>query len=175
MAITCPVELAAMKLFLRVDSADDNTMISQLMAAATEWLENFQQRTFITKERILQLDSFPLIIQPPYPPLLTIESIEYIDTAGDEQTLDEAYYRVDTYNEPGRVTEAYNYCWPSTQNVTGAVTITYTAGYGAAADVPDDIKTEIMNIVQFLYERQGNLELLKSAKEISWMRRIMNL
>lgn len=173
---TCPFELAEMKTFLRVDSTDEDTLIASLMLAATEFCENFQQRTFITRTRYLYLDSFQLIIQPPYSPLVTITSIKYYDTAGALQTLDSAYYTVDTKSEPGRVVEAYNYYWPSTYDILNAVIVEYTSGYGAAsANVPDDIKAQIMIIVRYLYERGGDLELLKNSKEMLFMRKVYNL
>lgn len=177
MAITtCPLETAAVKLFLRVDHSDEDTLIEQLMLAATEFCENFQKRTYITRTRYEYLDKFSLIIRPTYSPLVAVTSIQYYDTGGVLQTLDSAYYRVDTANEPGRITEAYNYSWPSIRNITNAVTVTYTSGYGATGDnVPDDIKTLIKQVIHYLWHRNGDIEELKKAKNMLWMRRIVNV
>jgi len=173
---TCPVDLVEMKLHLRVDSTDEDDLISQMMLAATDWAENFQCRTYISRERTMQLDAFQLLIRPPYAPLVTVDSIVYVDDNGTEQTLAAAYYRVDTGKEPGRITEAYNYYWPTTRNVTGAVTITYTSGYGLAAAVPEDIKAAIKMIVHHLYVNRGDLgNIPESAKSLLWQKRLLNI
>ena len=175
MAVECPVDIDTVKLYLRVDSDDENDLVNLLMLSATEFAENFQARTFVSRTRVYQLDKFPLIIQPPYPPLVSVDSIKYIDTGGDEQTLDTDYYRVDTVSEPGRITEAYGYSWPSIRDVTGAVTVTYTSGYGLAEDVPNDIKAEVMQIIKYMYERGGDIEMLKDANFMMWMRKMVNI
>ena len=173
---TCPIDLVEMKTHLRVDSSDEDEIIAQIMLAATEWAENFQNRTYISRERTLQLDAFQLLIRPPYAPLVSVGSIVYVDDNGKDQTLDAAYYRVDTGKEPGRITEAYNYYWPTTRNVTGAVTITYTSGYGTAAEVPEDIKAAIKMIVHHLYVNRGDLgSIPESAKSLLWQKRLVNI
>jgi len=175
---TCPIDLVEMKTHLRVDSSDEDEIIAQMMLAATDWAEEFQSRTYITRTRTMYLDSFPLIITPPFPPLVSVTSIKYIDTGGVEQTLDAAYYRVSTGTGggPGRITEAYNYYWPSVRSVTDAVTITYTAGYGLAAAVPEDIKAAIKMIVHHLYINRGDMsEIPQSAKSLLWQKRMVNV
>jgi len=151
-----PVSLADMKLHLKseTDETDDDTLISTLISAATTYCQEFQHRAFITQTRILYYDEFPLMFHVPYPPLISVTSIKYIDTSGDEQTLDSGQYRVDIGNEPGRITEAYNCTWPATRDVTNAVTLTYSAGYGAAADVPDTVKAAIKLLVAHWYEHR---------------------
>lgn len=175
---TCPVDLAEMKLHLRVDHSDDDDIIAQMMLAATAWAENFQNRTYINRERTLALDEFASEITIPYPPLISVDSVAYIDTDGVEQTLAAAYYRVDTAAEPGRITEAYGYNWPLIRHCTGAVTITYTAGYGEAADVPEDIKAAVKLIVGHLYAGRGDSggeQIPQSARLLLWPRRIVNV
>ena len=151
-----PVSLADMKLHLKseTDETDDDTLISTLISAATTYCQEFQHRAFITQTRILYYDEFPLMFHVPYPPLISVTSIKYIDTSGDEQTLDSGQYRVDIGNEPGRITEAYNCTWPATRDVTNAVVLTYSAGYGVAADVPDTVKAAIKLLVAHWYEHR---------------------
>jgi uncharacterized phiE125 gp8 family phage protein len=175
-----PLTTAAMKLHLRVDHDDDDDLIDQLILAATAWCEEFQGRTYVNRSRTMVLDRFESVIRPPYPPLVSVDSIQYVDTAGSTQTLDASYYRVDTTNEPGRITEAYSMSWPSIRAVTNAVTITYTAGYGAAADVPDQVKAAIKLLVGHWYEhREAAAEInLNTAplavEDLLWNDRIYN-
>ena len=126
------------------------------------------------------LDRFPtLIISPPHPPLVSVTGIVYVDTDGADQTLGSSVYRVDTVNEPGRITLEYNQSWPSTREVTNAVTITYQAGYGKAAAVPDDVKAAIKLLVGHLYEHREAVCEIKldmvpmSVKSLLWSDRII--
>ncbi len=177
MSIESPVSLDEAKDHLRVIGDDDDNYINSLLLAATEWAEKFQNRTFVTRERKMELDAFQTIICPPYPPLISA-TIQYVDTNGTTQTLSSTYYRINTGSEPGRITEAYGYYWPITREVTGTVTITYTAGYGAKAKVPDDVKAAIKLIVGHLYEHREAVsevtlnEVPMAAKSLLWPNRI---
>ena len=54
-----PVTLAEAKLHLRVDIADDDTLITSLIAAARQQAENITRRALCTQSWVLVLDSFP--------------------------------------------------------------------------------------------------------------------
>lgn len=182
MAIQSPVGLDDAKEHLRVVHTDDDRYISTLLLAATKWAEDFQCRTYVSRSHTMYLDEWQTIIRPTYSPLISTGlEIKYIDTDGTEQTLSSAYYRVDTDTEPGRITEAYGYSWPDIRYVTNAITITYTAGYGTAEAVPDDIKAAIKLIVGHLYEHREVVSEIKlnivpfSAKELLWTDRLVKL
>jgi len=151
-----PVALADMKLHLRIESSEtaDDTLITTLISAATTFCEEFQRRSYITQTRVFYYDEFPKVFVVPYPPLISVTSIAYVDTAGDSQTLSSANYRVDASNAPGRITEAYGTSWPSTRALTNAVTLTVSCGYGAAGDVPDTVKAAIKLLVAHWYEHR---------------------
>jgi hypothetical protein len=69
-------------------------------------------------------------------------------------TLSPARYTVDAISEPGIVTPAVGSYWPGTVNVTNAVQISYTSGYGAAAAVPAPIKAWMLLRIGALYENR---------------------
>ena len=151
-----PVALADMKLHLRIESTvtADDTLITTLISAATTYCEEFQRRSYITQTRVFYYDAFPLLFVVPYPPLISVTTIEYVDVDGDTQEVDTPDFRVDTGNEPGRITEAYNATWPATRDVTNAVILTVSEGYGDASAVPDTIKAAIKLIVGHWYENR---------------------
>jgi uncharacterized phiE125 gp8 family phage protein len=105
--------------------------------------------------------------------------IKYLDTNGAEQTLSSSIYRVDASTEPGRITVAYLQSWPDIRYVTNTITVTYNAGYGTAAAVPDEIKAAIKHIVGHFYEHRETVSEVKmenvplSAKELLWMDRMV--
>lgn len=147
-----PVSLAEARTHMRIDDdvhAEDS-WIERRIKTAREYAETFLHRQLITATWELILDSFPAggrVIRLPYPPAQSVTSIEYYDTDGDEQTWDSGEYRVDSDSEPGRSTEAYGYSYPSTRIMTGAVTITYKAGYG---DTADDVPGEVRDAIEIL-------------------------
>lgn len=82
-----------------------------------------------------------------------VASIVYLATDGSRQTLDDSLYRVMVEDEPHFVEPVYARSWPSTRRQAGAVEITYTAGYGAAAeDVPELIRNYVKMRAGHLYE-----------------------
>lgn len=149
-----PVALADAKLHMRVDDSDENALITTLIAAARKWCENHTRRQFVTATYDWTLDRFPCVLRVPRPPLASVTSITYVDTAGTTQTVDSDDYRVDIATAPGRITEAYSASWPSTRSVTNAVTVRFVAGYGDAADVPESIITAIKIMVAHWYEHR---------------------
>jgi hypothetical protein len=79
----------------------------------------------------------------PLVPLVSVDAVRYLDAAGGEQTLDPSAYRV-IKGEPGYIVPARGTTWPGTDAYPGSVTISFTAGYGAAGtDVPEAIRAAI--------------------------------
>lgn len=138
---TEPLSLGDAKEHLRVDYTDDDDLISGLVTAARQHVEETTARALITQTWTLKLDSFPPdTILLPRPPLQSVTSITYLDSDGNSQTLSSDLYDVHTGDVPGRVTRGYNDTWPLTRGIPNAVTVTFVAGYGAAAaDVPAPI------------------------------------
>ena len=158
-----PITLAEAKAHLRIDAADtaEDSAITGFIQAAREYCETYQQRQYLTATRVHQLDRFPMstrgesrIVLLPYPPLLAITSIVYVDSAGATQTLASGNYLVDAVSQPGRIAPSYSNYWPSTRQQIGAVTITYTCGYGAAADVPQRVKQAMLLGVGSMWENR---------------------
>jgi uncharacterized phiE125 gp8 family phage protein len=153
---TEPVTLAEAKAHLRAGD-DEDTLIEALIAAARECCEQELRRALITQEWAKTLDAFPDCgggIRLDNPPLITVDSIAYTDENGDAQTLSGAAYSVDSQAEPGWIVPAYGYDWPATYDEINSVTISYTAGYGAAAAVPKAIKQWILLMVGHYYENR---------------------
>lgn len=136
-----PVTLAEAKLHLRVDAADDDTLIAALIVAARNQAESRTGRALVTQQWRLDLDRFPVdTIDLPLPPLQSVESITHLDHDGVRQTLAASEYTVISNETPGVVLPAYGKSWPSCRVAPGSVQISFTAGYGATAAVPQAIR-----------------------------------
>lgn len=151
-----PITLAEAKLHLRVDHSADDSYIAGLVRAARVLAEKQTGRAFVTQTLRLTMDRFPCgsEICLPRPPLIAITSVQYYDVSNVLQTVPALQYEADADADPGRVRPGVLYSWPATYVRLGAVRITYTAGYGGAALVPEPIKQAIKFFVGHWYENR---------------------
>lgn len=164
-----PITLAEAKLHLRVDSNDDDTLITNLIVAAREWCEGFQNRAYITQSYVLTMDRFPRrdFIRIPRPPLQSIASVKYTSSEGIVMTIDPGDYQVDTNSEPGRIVLAVGKSWPATTlQAANAVAIDFTAGYGTASDVPQAVKQAMLLLIGGWYEQREYLLIGRPTQEV---------
>jgi uncharacterized phiE125 gp8 family phage protein len=129
------------------DPSDDllaamiSATVGTLDAATGGWLG----RALMPQTWELRLDGFPTgVIRLPYPPLISVTSVEYDDTAGVEQTLTEGTdYRVFSGGQGmAHIEPVYNTTWPIARCDTESVRVQYVAGY-AAGETPAAIKAAI--------------------------------
>ena len=94
------------KAFAKVDVTDDDSLIDALITAARQLVETEQNRQLMPATYELTLDEFPSSsncpIELPRPPLQSVSSITYVDTAGATQTWSSDDYQVDTKGIVGR-------------------------------------------------------------------------
>lgn len=157
---TEPLTLADAKLQTHVDGTAEDDLITSFIASARSEAETRTGRALITQTWTLYLDHFPESgeIDLPRPPLQSVTSVQYIDTDGVLTTLATSEYTVDTSGELGRVHLAYDKSWPDVRIERNAVRVEYVAGYGAASDVPEDIRSWCRLRVGDLYaHREGSV------------------
>lgn len=155
-----PVTLAQAKMQCRVVTNDEDALFSAIyIPAAREAAEHRLGRLLVDQTKELVIDRFPAgEIDLQLPDVSAIVSVKYLDTAGDEQTMDPAAYSLET--DPGRswLHPAYGTDWPDTIDTVNAVRVRFTAGYGASADgIPSGIKAWIMLAIGSLYEHREAL------------------
>lgn len=148
---TEPVTLVEAKLHCKVDSTDDDTLITALIVAARQQAEHRTGRALITQQWEFTLDRFPQQIELPRPALVSVQSVKYLDESGVLQTLASTEYQVVISELVGRVVPAYGKAWPSCQVQPDSVVVAYTAGYGNAAAVPNSIKTWMLMAIGTMY------------------------
>jgi uncharacterized phiE125 gp8 family phage protein len=140
------VTLAAAKDQLRIDQ-DNTAFDSQLaiwIAGITREAEHATGRVFVNRPMRATLDWFAPSIALSAP-TASVESLKFVDTAGQERTLDPADYFVDKVTEPGFVMPQVGKAWPATLARANTVMVEYTGGYGPdAATVPEATKLYIL-------------------------------
>ncbi len=150
-----PFTLEEAKEHLRVTSTHEDNLISGQIATAREEAEGYTRRSLLTQTLELTLDRFPRLIEVPRPPLQSVTSIIYIDTAGASQTLDGSLYDVDVDSTPGRIAPSYGNSWPVTRAVMNAVRVRYVAGYGATSEsIPGSIRSAMLLFIGELFARR---------------------
>ena len=172
-----PVSLAEAKLYLRVDSETEDTLISGMIIAARTYAERVLRRALITQTLELTLDDWPAgnTITLPMPPLQSVTSLKYTDDDAVEHTLAASEYLVDTASVPGRVVLKDDYSWPTDDlRESGAIKVRYVAGYGAAGTaVPYTVLLAIKMMIGHLYENREAQEMPNAVDLLLWPDRVL--
>jgi uncharacterized phiE125 gp8 family phage protein len=153
-----PITLAEAKNQLRVDWPDDDAEITAKVNGAVRSAEQYLQRKLITQTWKMFLDSWPASIKVLFGDLQSVTHIKYTDSDEVQYTFDSSKYLVDTDSVPGRVILKTGETWPTdTLSPKNPIEVQFVTGYGAAADVPQDIKDAILITVSDRYNYRENV------------------
>jgi len=144
------------------DTSEDGLIVG-LITAARERAEAVTGRQLISARWDLRFDDAQVdmglwyAIQIPRPPLISVESVEYVDYTGATQTWASSNYQVDAPRGPfarfGRLLPLPTATWPLPQpGRVNALTVHFTAGYGTtAATVPASIRQAMLTMIAAWY------------------------
>ena len=176
--------LAETKLHLRQDHAAEDSLITALIAAATGRLDGRDgvlNRALLTQTWALRLPGFPVEhrefvgrvpyfgnpIALPLPPVQSITSIQYVDGQGNTHTLAADQYQLVKDNCEPLIYPSYGNNWPTTRDQPDAVTVTFVAGYGAAAsNVPTPIKQAALLMIGHWFTNRESVTTGVQAFEV---------
>lgn len=150
-----PVSLAEAKAHLRVDHDDQDDLITAQIKAATAHLDGYAGilgRALVTQTWRQDFGRFADSLKLPLSPVSAVISVSYHDAGDVQQVLDAGVYGLKTDALGAYVALQPGKTWPATFHRADAVSVTFTAGYGAAADVPEPIRQAILLIVQRLFD-----------------------
>jgi len=151
-----PVTLAEAKAYLKIDTTDEDALITRLISTArfrTEW---HTSRALVTQGWIYHLDTWPCraVLDIPFQPLQSVSAVTVTARDGTTTTLSSALYTVDTAG--GRLAFGPLVAPPTDLAPIDAVAIAFTAGYGDASAVPAPLKVAVLAFIAFLYEYRGD-------------------
>lgn len=161
-----PVTTAEAKAHLRIDIDDEDALLDGYLLVAREQCELMARRALVTQTLQLSLACWPYgdCIQLPRPPLQSVTSVAYTDSDGNAGTMPSGDYIVDAASEPGRLILGYGKSWPSATLQPGpSIVITYVAGYGDAADVPQRYKQAIELMAGHFFENREEVVVLQGV------------
>jgi len=157
-----PISLAEAKAQLNISQSftSDDDLINAMIATARRYFERETGIVATTGVSTYEgyLDDFPPdSVQFPVAPVSGISAVEYIEPdASDYTALSSGTYEHDVISHPARIRPLSTESWPSTEDRLNAVKITFTAGYGNADDVPEEVKHAIKMILTHLYVNRGD-------------------
>lgn len=149
----------------------DDQLFADLIARARADIERVSERRIVTQTWKLTFDEWPEgDIELPEPPLQSVDSIAYLDTAEPpvEQTVAESVYEVDASGQFGVVSLADGQVWPV---ASGGIEITFVAG---VLEVADDVKGILRQAVAYLYQNREmpDQEMLDRIYSRFWIGRL---
>jgi uncharacterized phiE125 gp8 family phage protein len=150
-----PVTLDQAKAHLKVDTTDDDALITTLITAARVRAEWHTGHAWITQSWVVWNDCWAERVEIPLPPLQAVTAVSVYAPNGTATVIDPSAYIVDAASQPARI--AFNCVAPIALRAINAVSIAFTAGYGdAATDVPAPVREAILEIVAELYVHRGD-------------------
>jgi uncharacterized phiE125 gp8 family phage protein len=157
-----PISVPDAKRHLRVDAATDDAIIGGYIASAREWVED-ETGLFLTQRQVtepigafrsnLRLRAWPIAADQPV-------TIGYRDAEGSDQTITTATLKNAT--RPGILYPALGSRWPSSAS---AISVTLTAGYPNADDVPASLKQAMLVMLTAFYEDREGGEMFANAEK----------
>jgi uncharacterized phiE125 gp8 family phage protein len=164
-----PVTLDEAKAHLRVDTTDDDALITSLISAARARAEWHTGRAFVTQSWTLWLDAWPCggIVEIPLPPLQSVASVTAYAPNDSATVLDIAAFQVDAASSPARLILKPNASPPVNLRRINAIAIAFTAGYGDASDVPAPVCEAILKLVANFYVNRGDAEAVMPAEALA--------
>ena len=151
-----PVTLADMKQHLRVTHDSEDALITSLVKAAREEVEQATGLAMISQVWRLYLDCWPLsqIVLLQRAPVISVEIITVYNSAGTPSVQSLVGFVLDRASRPARLAIPNVPTEPG--KVLNGIEIDFTAGFGATGvDVPDGLKRAIMLLAAHWYEFRG--------------------
>lgn len=162
-----PLTVAEAQDYLRVDPANDQTLLATLITSSRRALEEYTSRSLINTTWDYAVAAHQLVgtsLRLPRAPLASITSATYYADNGTPGTFAASSYYADTYSSPGRLVLLDGASWPSALRERASLVVRFVAGYGSSsASVPEDIRIAMLMLVGLMYE-----ERLGSPAEVKY-------
>ncbi len=163
------VSLDDIKRHLPVDHEDDDELLRGFLAAAVGHLDGYSGilgQALVEQTWKQGFCRFSDRMRLPLGPYLKDASVDYFDSDNVAQTLADTVFQVLADARGPFLALKPDQAWPGTCRRPDAVSVTYKAGFGTAADVPAPIKQAIRMTVAAWYEHRETVRVGETAVEM---------
>lgn len=153
-----PISVDELKMQARIDQDTEDALLAAYITAARADVEAILRRALIEQTWEMRLDAWwSDDLELPYPPLISVDSVSYVDADDTTHMLNTGDYAVDTMSEPGRLSLLVDTPTAELANF-GGVRISYKAGYGSLeTSVPEPIRQAIRLLAAHYYENRESV------------------
>lgn len=147
-----PVDLAEAKQHLRVLHGEEDALITALIIAAREWVENFTGQVLVRRDVTQRFDGFSGLTLHAWPIAdNAVPVISYTGADGGLLAVDDG--RLVLGNVSAQIAPAIGSAWPTSH---GSVIVTVEAGYATPEGVPQSLKQAMLLLIAAWYNnREG--------------------
>tara|TARA_R110000868_G_scaffold12110_7_gene58722 strand:- start:14749 stop:15324 length:576 start_codon:yes stop_codon:yes gene_type:complete len=159
-----PVTLEEARAHLRLDTEDEDTLLGVFLTAARVALEAQTRRAFVTQSWRLILDAWPTeVVTLPMAPVSAVTAVTMNDAGAPRVVAASLYDTALDGDTPRIVTTGV---WPTPSRRVGGIHIDFTAGYGAAVDVPAPLRQAILLLAAHWFENREPVSIGDKAGEL---------
>lgn len=151
-----PITLAEAKTHLRVDGSAEDAYIISLIAAAVSLVdgEGSLGRSMVTQTWAKWVSQSPGVVRIGMGPFISLTSVDYYDADNAIQSATLSDYEIRLDGDFVNIRPKKGKVWPNSYIRDDSIKFTFTAGFGAAADVPDGIKHALLMLVGHWYQNR---------------------
>ena len=145
------ITLDEVRLHLRLDSDyfDEDTLLEGLISASMSSIEYQTERAINSRTETLILDNWLAVIELPWWPVQTVDSVRYTDPDSVEQSITD--YILDNRWYPAKLKPAPGTNWPAVLAEERVITIEATVGM---TELPSDLKQAALLMIGHFYENR---------------------
>ena len=167
--VTEPVSLDDAKAYLKLDTDDEDALVTTLITAARLHVEGTTGRALLNQSWRLVLDDWPSVglLRLPVGPLQSLTAITAYDINGDPVTLSTDGVLWDAQAAPTLLYLPAGFGDAVILRALQAIEIDYVAGYGTdPADVPATLRQALLLLVAYWFEHRDAVVLAGSGSVI---------
>jgi len=146
------IDEARLQCSVNSDETEFDGLLNRLIGAARAHVEAYCAVRFASQTVAVKCDAFADMQRLPEAPVNSITGIEYVDTAGDAQTLSTGVYELRSDGLEAQIILQYGQSWPS---IRSGSRITLTAVVGMAA-VPESVKHAMLIYIADAFLQREN-------------------
>lgn len=164
-----PVSLDDAKAYLKLDTDDEDALVTTLVTAARLHVEGTTGRALLNQSWRLVLDDWPSVglLRLPVAPLQSLTAITAYDINGDPVTLSTDGVLWDAQAAPTLLYLPAGFGDAVILRALQAIEIDYVAGYGTdPADVPATLRQALLLLVAYWFEHRDAVVLAGSGSVI---------